>query len=143
MIVKYTYDNFEKDVKNLIRRIKYSSIKFNTIVAIARGGLLLGVKLSHKLKVPLLIISARSYNGYKQENLVFNASFTRPLESPALIVDDITDTGNTLQAVTNYISSMGIDCKTATLCYKEKSVIKPTWYCRKVDNKDWIKFFWE
>lgn len=143
MIYKYTYSEFEKDCKKLIRRLKYSRIRFNTIVGVAKGGLPLGVTLANKLKVPLIIISAKSYNGYDRENLIFNASFTRPIASPVLIVDDIVDSGQTLKAVTEYVSSLGIECKTASLFYKERSVFKPTWYCKRVGDNVWVKFPWE
>ena len=144
MIIKYSYEEFKKDINKIMRYIKQEGIKFNTIIAIARGGLVLGVKLSHKLDTPLMVISARSYNNqHKQENLMLNTSFTRPISSPVLIVDDIVDSGNTLQMISNYVSAIGVECKSTTLCYKDKSIFHPTWYCRKIRSKDWVKFFWE
>lgn len=142
-IRKYNWKEFDKDMYNLVRRIKYANFQPKTIVGLARGGLVPGVTLSHKLKVPLLIISAKSYDGQQQGSLAFNVSFTKPMESPVLLIDDICDTGSTMQNVYNYISSIGIDVKTATLFYKERSVFKPNWYLNKVGDETWIQFCWE
>lgn len=140
---KYTWKHFDKDISNLVRRIKYSKFKPKTIVGLARGGLVPGVKLSHALGVPLLIISAKSYEGFDQGALAFNVSFTKPIESPVLLLDDICDSGKTMLSVYNYIKSIGIEVKTATLFYKDHSVFKPNWYMDKAANKEWIVFPWE
>jgi hypoxanthine phosphoribosyltransferase len=89
--LKYTWKQFDTDCRNLIRRIRYADFKPKTIVGIATGGLPLGTKLKNKLKVPLIIISAESYKGRSKGNLAFNVSFTKPLQSPVLLVDDIVE----------------------------------------------------
>ena len=140
---KYNWKDYDKDIAKLVRRIKYAKFKPNTIVALARGGLIPGVSLSHRLKVPLLIISTSSYQGQQRGSLAFNASFTRPIQSPVLIIDDIVDSGETMSNIHNYIASLGVDVRTASLFYKERSLFKPTWYLRKVKNEAWINFAWE
>ena len=140
---KYTWDNFDRDMSLLTRRIKYAKFVPKTLVALARGGLPAGVKLSHKLHAPLLIMSAKSYSKEQQGNLAFNVSFTRPMESPILLIDDITDTGVTMKAVYEYITSMGLEVKTATLFYKKRSTFRPDWYLNEVGNPIWVKFCWE
>jgi len=142
-MLDYTWKDFDEDVDKLVRRIRYAEFKPRTIVGIATGGLPLGTKLKNRLKVPLLIISASSYQGKERGTLAFNASFHRPIESPVLIVDDVCDSGQTMQAITAYISSLGITTMTASLLYKECSVFKPDWYLRKTPAKCWIKFCWE
>ena len=141
--INYTWNKFETDIAKLIRRIKDAKFKPNTIVGIATGGLPMGVKLKNKLGVPLLIISTASYEHKKQGQLIFNASFTRPIKSPVLVVDDICDTGHTMETVCSYLSSMGLTVKSGSLFYKEHSVFKPTWTINKVNNNAWIKFCWE
>ena len=59
--------------------------------------------------------------------------FTRKEE--LLIVDDIADTGITLEKLAGM-------CKaTATIYYKERSTVKPTFYI--ITTKKWIVFPWE
>lgn len=141
--IKYTWRQFEVDCKNLIRRVRYADFKPATIVGVATGGLPLGTKLKNKLNTPLVIISAESYKGKQKGDLAFNVSFTKPLQSPVLLIDDIVDTGSTLKSIYNYISSLGIKVKTATLFYKERSTIRPDWYMNKVESKKWVSFCWE
>lgn len=142
-IRKYSWKDYDKDINNLVRRIKYANFQPKTLVGLARGGLVPGVTLSHKLKAPLLIISAQSYEGHDRGALAFNVSFTKPMESPILLIDDICDSGATMQNVYKYITSIGIEASVATLFYKERSSFKPDWYLNKVENETWIYFPWE
>ena len=138
----YTWKNFDTDVYNLVRRIKYAKFKPKTIVGLARGGAIVGVKLSHLLHIPLLIMSVRSYSkGVQQNTMLINSTFTVPLQSPALVVDDVTDSGHTLSVIVSHLAGVGIETKTATLFHKEMSIFKPDWYLHK-DNR-WIVYPWE
>lgn len=141
----YTYSMLNKDIKNLVRRIKYAKFEPKTVVALARGGLIPGVWLSHKLKAPLMVVSVKSYNDNReQENTVLlNSSYTVPLQSPILLIDEICDKGITLNTVKRHFESIGIVVRTVTLLYKEHSIIKPDWVMQKVNNDNWVNFFWE
>lgn len=142
---KYTWKQFDVDCKNLVRRIKYAKYEPKTIVALARGGLPLGVKLSHLMGRYMMIVSAKTYNSKNQQDntVLLNSSYTVPLQSPTLIVDEIVDNGKTLKIVKRHFQALGIQVKTATLLYKEHSVVKPDWYMKKVPNDCWVEFPWE
>jgi len=143
-IKTYTYQIFEKDVNKFIQILRNSKFKPKTLVAIATGGLTFGTKLKNKLNIPLAMISAVSYNGYKQNNLIFNISFTKPIKSPILLIDDICDSGFTMYVIYRYFIESGYTVKTVTLFYKEKSIFKPNWYLHKIPDNMWIKFkLWE
>ena len=60
-----------------------------------------------------------------------------------MLIDEICDKGITLQTVKRHFEAIGIEVKTATLLYKEHSVIKPDWVMQKVKTDTWITFFWE
>ena len=143
VIKKYTWEQFDKDIANLVRRIDYAKFKPKTIIGIAKGGLPAGVKLANILGVPLMVISAASYQGQERGSLAFNTSFVRPLESPVLIVDEIVDSGKTMSAIATYIASMGIVVKTASLFYKEDAIYKPNWVMNEAVESDWLVFPWE
>lgn len=142
-IVKYSWKSFDRDTQKLIRLINKSNYKPQTIVAIAKGGLPLGVKLSNLLLVPLTIISAKSYKGTIQNSLMLNASYTVPLQSPVLLVDEVVDTGHTMSLVKEHLQLGGVEIRTATLFYKEKSTIKPNWSIHKIEETKWLIFPWE
>ncbi len=63
-----------------------------------------------------------------------------------LIVDDIADSGQSLQEAIKQIKKIDPDAKNvdiATIHYKPKSIIKPTYYADKVSNDTWVAYPWE
>ena len=114
-----TYDRYSFYISELMLMIRQSDIiqDLKAIYAIPRGGYPIGVHLSHHLRLPLV----NNIAGLRKEEL--------------LIVDDIADTGITLEKLAGM-------CKaTATIYYKERSTVKPTFYVIKTDK--WIVFPWE
>jgi hypoxanthine phosphoribosyltransferase len=141
----YTWKQFDNDIKNLVRRIKYANYQPATIVALARGGLCLGVKLSHALGAPLMIVSCKSYTEQKKQAsmVLLNSSYTVPLKSPVLLIDEVADSGRTLQVVKDHFESLGVEIKIATLSYKRHSVVKPDWFMKQIKNDTWMVYPWE
>ena len=140
---RYNWEQFDSDVNIIVRKVKDSYFSPKTIVCIATGGLSLGAKLHNLLDKPLTIISAKSYMGFQKGSILLNCSYTVPLKSPILLVDEITDTGKTISLVKEHLELGGVEVKTVTLFYKEHSSYKPDWYIRKVADKTWVKFPWE
>ena len=59
-----------------------------------------------------------------------------------LVVDDIADSGSSLQAVLEDLKTHNVsEVRTATLFYKAHSVIKPDYYIE--ETKKWVVFAWE
>jgi len=116
--VFYTWKQFERDCDKLAGLIKKSGKKFDSLYGIPRGGLVLAVRLSHKLG--LSVIMHNSNIGDK-----------------TLIVDDIADSGDTMM---EFLSNKK-RYATATLFYNSDSKHAPTYFCRK--KTDWIVFPWE
>ena len=109
----YTWKNFESDVKKLTSALKHK--KFDGIWGPARGGLPIAVCLSHALDLPFLEKS-------KSEK--------------TLIVDDIADTGKTLEPFFKKGHTI------ATIFYHHQSRFEPhIWLREKKD--EWIVFPWE
>ena len=52
-ITNYTWNDFDKDIDILVKKIKDSKVNFNIICGIIRGGLPIATALSHKLKLPV------------------------------------------------------------------------------------------
>lgn len=93
--------------------------KYKNLCAIPRGGLIIGVYLSHYLDIPM-ITSKKDINS-----------------KDTLIVDDILDTGVTLKEY----SEKKFD--TAVIYYKPRSVVVPTYYAEITENSNWITFPFE
>ena len=93
--------------------------KYKYVYGIPRGGLIVAVYLSHYCKLELLC----------------NPFYVGKPNS--LVVDDIADTGKTLAS---YPYSA---YDTATIHYKPRSIIKPTYFVEEIKNDDWIVYPYE
>ena len=107
--------------------VKYFEYKYNTeqldcelILGIPRGGLVLATMLSYRLDLPLHIAG-------------------EPIsDSKVLVVDDIADTGKTLERVLKNLSHSIV----LTMHYHQQSTIEPyAWLYEKKDK--WIVYPWE
>jgi len=139
----YSYENFKNDTKKLNEKVK----DFNpeVIVAIARGGL----TLSHAMAEGLGIRDVQSirtelydYTTKRDELSIFGECQLNDIKK-VLVVDDISDSGETLRLIMNDLTlkNSNIEFKTATLFYKKTSVYEPNFWINEAD--DWIDFFWE
>lgn len=113
------------------------------IIGIARGGLVPAVHISHCLHTPMLPISYSAQNGNGDNK---NHHNTLPIikGKRLLIVDDICDSGHTLQELVEYYSKDN-DVKTAVCYYKYvNEVHTPDYYGYGIDDDfGWVVFPWE
>jgi len=145
-IRKYSWKQFDLDVDLLAKEVS-TSIKPKSILAISRGGLPLGIKLSNLLDLPLSIICARSYFGNAHKHARTEAKIVGMIKNnmcePILVVDDIADTGITLLRVCQNLKRRHgfSDIHSAVLFYKRESEFIPNYYARMTNA--WIEFPWE
>ncbi len=145
-----SWKKFSVLADTLAENIIDSGKKYDLIISINRGGLIGGVVLSHKLKLNHGVFTAKSYDGIEKKQLKKDmyVSMLGNIKSHSniLIFDDIADCGETLQESVKQIKKIDSDAKnvdTATIFYKQKSVITPTYYSKKITNDVWINFPWE
>ena len=86
---------------------------------------------------------AVSYVEKKQKILNVDYLNPIPIKGPILLVDDIADSGDTLQTVKDKLTVWHKEVTTLTLIYKTHSIIKPDYYYEKRINKQWVIFPWE
>lgn len=120
-----TYQQYDYLLQVLVHQIMHSSIFKNLsfIYTFMRGGLPIAVHLSHFLDLPV----------YTDEKEI---DFTKIYSGTVLIVDDIADTGITLDGKQFLFP-------TATLFYKPRSSVIPTFYAQQVPSDVWIVMPWE
>ena len=138
-MIEYKYENFQNDLK----KIKIN--KPDAIVAIARGGLTLAHHLSEMLDIrEVFIINAISHDKTKKKKNtdIFNIPNLNGFKN-ILIVDDISDSGDTFIKVLNLLKEKypNLNFKTLSIFYKPTSKFKPDLYFHQ--TTEWIKFFWE
>ena len=112
MISYFTWSEFDKSVEKIADKCRFK--EFSGIYGVPRGGLCLAVALSHRLKIELI---------------------SEPLKN-SLIVDDVYETGITLNSFKNIEGAM---------FFVLFSKIKPTWWNTVFISKksQWIVFPWE
>jgi len=118
-----SYSDYSILIDELVEKIKdgLDLSKIEMIYTFIRGGLPIAVHLSHVLNIKMFSDESDVYfPGYYSDTI--------------LVVDDIADTGKTLNGYHTLFP-------TATLFYKPRSVIKPTFYVRETTK--WIVFPWE
>ena len=114
------------------------------IVGVARGGLIPAVWLSHLLgDKPLRFIHVKYYKGMdlrkKKPELLADVG---RLKGKVLVVDDVADTGTTLEFVANHIKQKGAkEVRIATIAMKPRSTLKPDFFV--FETSKWIVFPWE
>ncbi|MEI0699567.1 phosphoribosyltransferase [Brachyspira intermedia] len=120
-----TWENIDKAIEVLAKQIEDSKIHYEVIYGLARGGLVPAVMLSHRLKIPMVLNMEEVWR-LKVKN------------KAALIVDDISDTGETLK----YFDDQKFDI--ATLFVREHtSKIKPRYSYKDINHDNWLLFPWE
>jgi len=122
-----SWDSYNEMVHDLYQKIVGSNIRYNMILAIPRGGLILSVHLSNLLNIPML---------------VFDKSIKQKVYSNCLVVDDIADSGSTLDKVSRIFNKdIYYDFCTLFVRYKTTKIM-PRFYSRDAEDY-WIVFPWE
>lgn len=137
---KYTQHNFNTDLKDLLNQIEISGKKYDRVVAVMRGGLIPGVCVSHALNLPLesLQWSTRDFPDADIFNLTMRS------DDRILLVDDICDSGKTLQTILDTFPKTFIH--TAVLIHNTDLDFTPTYFSHKLSRKltpNYIDFWWE
>ena len=139
----YNFEEFREDIKLLSKQIK--EYNPDCLVPIARGGLTIGHFLAESLEIrDVVVINTKSYDKDKKLDKVkvFNIPNLSGFKK-IVIVDDISDSGDTLEEVIKVIKTIypDIEIKIATIFYKPTSKVIPDFKLKVA--KDWIIFFWE
>jgi hypoxanthine phosphoribosyltransferase len=136
MGIKKKYINWEdidKQVSNLASQINSNTgIEVDYVVGIPRGGLILAVMLSHKLGIKHMTVD--HLEKLEEDIMMPNFDINK---RKILIVDDISDSGQTLKTYKQQGHT------TATLDVRNTTITKPDFYCNWLENTDWIVYPWE
>jgi hypoxanthine phosphoribosyltransferase len=142
-----SWSDYHTTIERLAAKVHESGWRFNQIVCIARGGLRVGDVMSRLFRLPLAIIFTSSYTaegGTVRGELKVSEhlSMTTPgLGDRVLLVDDLVDSGLTLDVVKRHIASRYPEVKeirTAVLWYKACSKSKPDFHADYLAESPWI-----
>ncbi len=139
----YAYENFKKDTNRLLHELR--EFQPEVILGIARGGLTLCHAIAEGLNVRAVqTIRTELYdNTCKRDAVSIFGECDFNFITKVLVVDDIADSGETLDAVMRHLENKyrTIEFRSATLFYKKTSIYKPNYWINEADG--WIDFFWE
>lgn len=140
-------DEVYKTTYKLAQNIMESTISFDIVVAIARGGALPARLICDFLNIDRLIsIQIRHYKrgAKQQEEAEIIASVETNIESKnVLLVDDVNDSGKTLKSAVDYIKSLKPDLlKTAVLHEKANTALTSDYKVKKLKEWKWLIYQW-
>ncbi|GAB4216277.1 MAG: phosphoribosyltransferase [Rhodoferax sp.] len=142
-----SYDEYHSLIEKLAIKIHQSGWAFDTILCLARGGLRPGDILSRVFDKPLAIMSTSSYRseaGTVQGALDIAHYITTPrgeIAGRVLLVDDLADSGVTLQAVLEQLRSKYPaihELRSAVLWTKAVSRFTPDYCVEFLPTNPWI-----
>jgi uncharacterized protein len=142
-----SYDEYHNLIEKLVIKIYKSGWEFDTILCLARGGMRPGDILSRVFEKPLAIMSTSSYRanaGKTQGHLDIAKFITTPqgeIAGRVLLVDDLADSGHTLDAVVQMLKTgypAITELKSAVIWSKALSRFAPDYSVEYLSTNPWI-----
>jgi hypoxanthine phosphoribosyltransferase len=127
-------------------KIRRSGFKPDVIVGLTRGGWIPARVLSDLLEIPdLAVVRVEFYLGVAEtrNEPVLTQRVSADVEGKkVLLVDDVADTGKSLQVAREHIRQKGAtEVRIATVYRKTFSVITPDYY--EKETRRWVVFPWD
>jgi len=143
------YERFLDEVETLARLLEADAWRPDFLVGIGRGGLVPAAYLSHRTGLQMLSVDHSSGEAGFGEELLDKLAAKIRSGSNILIVDDINDSGGTIQylraAIEAKIGEPG-RLRVAVLVHNVRSKAKAEYHGSEIDrdrDKRWYVFPWE
>lgn len=113
------------------------------IVSVARGGHVLARILSDLMDLPIFSVSIQSYQAMQQHEIEITQELAPELvQRHVLLVDEVVDSGKTLERGLEYLSDLGAEVVTSVAAHvKPHASHKPDFYIEVTDN--WVVYPYE
>jgi hypoxanthine phosphoribosyltransferase len=141
-----TWDVFGAASRALAQAVADDGYEPDMILAIARGGLLIGGALGYAMSVKnVYTMNVEFYTGVDERLEVPRIlppapDFVDLGHAKVLIADDVADTGHTLRSVQEFTAGKVGEVRTAVLYEKSHSVVQCDYVWKRTDL--WINFPW-
>lgn len=155
-LIEYVYEDFVEGTKEIAKQIEESDWKPTYIVGIVRGGAIPAVYLSHRLKLPVVMVEWSTRDKVSTLGNESNCWIPEDIMegSNILIVDDIVDGGDTIRELLEdwqtSVRGMGDlnrdNIRIAAMYYNTSQDVKVDFYHRTIDrnvDQRWVIFPWE
>lgn len=147
-----SYDELDSKVEQLYHKIEADNFVPDSMLAVARGGwmtcrILSDIFQGNDVSVDVTSVTTKFYTsiGTTSKRPVLAQSLATTLfDQKILIVDDVSDTGNTLKFIKGYVKWLGASqVQVACVFMKPKTKVIPDYYVDEVSNNTWIVFPYE
>ena len=141
-----TWEVFGEASRNLSEQIVESGWFPDLIVGVARGGLIPAGAIGYAIGVKAMgAINVEFYTDIGQtleEPIILSPQLdTDSLKGKkVLVVDDVADSGKTLDLVVNLLKETADEVRSAVIYTKPKTIFEPDFSWKKTDQ--WINFAW-
>lgn len=145
-----SWNDYHNAIERLAAKVHTSGFAFDQIICLARGGLRVGDVLSRIFNQPLGVLATQSYfanadkSAESQGELTIGqhmAKVNQRLGERVLMVDDLVDSGKTMQEVIGHLRQRypGIlEVRTAVIWKKGCSVFTPDFWADDLPDNPWI-----
>lgn len=131
-----TWEDYQAMVEKMADNFRSRGL--TNIVGLSRGGLTLGVSLSHQLNVPFTPLVWQTRDMRMEQDVMQLLKIESKVDiRTTLFVDDICDSGTTIDAINKIVDNI----RWATLVNKIPG--KVDYSCIEVLDERWIQFPWE
>lgn len=149
--VRISWDDFHNDCIEVTKKINSDGLEFDTIIALARGGLVPARIMADYLKYDnFFTLGLKLYDGEERTDKVsiyqnLPEDITSKQSGKILIIDDVSDGGTTLWFSFRKLSILYPHMKiiTATPYFKPRTEFMPTYYSKSFPDEDWLVFPFE
>lgn len=141
-----TWDDIQHALFHIAEQINHSGVNIQVVVGVLRGGWIPARIISDLLGVSDVgAIEIKFYKGIGERGerpVITQPLITDVRGKEVLIIDDVADTGKSIQTAVTVVGLHGAKAiRTATLYIKPWSTVKPDFYYGETDR--WIVFPWE
>lgn len=144
-----SYGQFLADVEALAAKLKSDHWQPDFLVGIGRGGLVPAAYLSHRTEKPMLSVDLSSGERRFAEDLLLELAEKTRAGERILIVDDINDSGSTIERVRRAIleaAAIDTHVRVGVLLNNIRSKARVDYWAGEIDretDKRWFVFPWE
>jgi hypothetical protein len=141
-----SWDTFGRASRDLAQAVVDDDYQPDMVLAIARGGLLIGGAIGYALSIKnVYTMNVEFYTGVDERLDVPRIlppapDFVDLSHGRILVVDDVADTGHTLASVQEFCEGKVAEVRTGVLYEKPHSVVKCDYVWKRTDL--WINFPW-
>lgn len=143
MNVRIQWSEIRSAVENIARGLRNDDYQPDVLLAVARGGLIPAVMLSHALAkhadARIELLEVDKIHKYFTSSHVWRGDLTY------LVIDDIYDTGDTFAIIAKHLKKLRLSVKYAFLYARRMSLLEDSdfYIANIVSHNDWLEFPWE